>query len=494
MSSVPSDLLGRLAVHYRLITIEQLGEAVREQGRTPNKKLGAIMVDLGMIDVTQLAQLLEAQRQYLARHDPESADAAPPKHEPPSPRAAAIAPPPPPPAPPAKAAPSAKAKDAMPAAAIPDPPVDPARLAWLHRVLERAREADASDVHIHAGATIKARIHGMLSDMTPEVLPGKEAESVLLPTLSRAQREQLYSEGHVDFAYVAPNVGRFRANVYREARGLCAVFHHIPTEPPLLSDLGLPNAAAKLVNHSNGIVLITGPSGSGKTSTMAALVNLINEERTDHVLSIEDPIEYLHPSKRCIVNQRQVQRDTRTFSNALNSALREDPDVICIGELRDLETISLALSAAETGHLVIGTLHTQGAIRTVNRIVGAYPSAQQAQVRTMLSESLRAVISQKLVVRADGAGMALAYELLIVNVAAANLIRENRTYQLNTVLQMGRSKGMRSMDDSLHDLVKRGIITRQDAAQNSDDPRQFLSRQDGPASPTSRSSDGSPQS
>ena len=491
MPSVPSDLLGRLAVHYRLITIEQLGEAVHEQGRTPNKKLGAIMVDLGMIDVTQLAQLLEAQRQYLARHDPDAADAAPAKPERGTPRPAAIAPPPPPAPPAPKPAAPSKAKEAAPAVAIPDVAVDPARLAWLHRVLERAREADASDVHIHAGTTIKARIHGMLSDMTPEVLPGREAESVLLPTLSRGQRELLYSDGHVDFTYVAPGVGRFRVNVYREARGLCGVFHYIPTEPPLLSDLGLPNAAAKLVNHSNGIVLITGPSGSGKTSTMAALVNLINEERTDHVLSIEDPIEYLHPSKRCIVNQRQVLRDTRTFSNALKSALREDPDVICIGELRDLETISLALSAAETGHLVIGTLHTQGAVRTVNRIIGAYPSAQQGQVRTMLSESLRAVISQKLIIRADGAGMALAYELLIVNVAAANLIRENRTYQLNTVLQMGKSKGMRSMDDSLHELVKRGVITRHDAAQNADDPRQFLARQDGPPSPTSRSSDGS---
>jgi twitching motility protein PilT len=322
----------------------------------------------------------------------------------------------------------------------------------------------------------------MLSDMTPEVLPSKEAESVLLSTLNRAQRERVYEEGQIDFTYVAPNIGRFRANVYREARGLCGVFHYIPTDPPLLSDLGLPNAAAKLVNHSNGIVLITGPAGSGKTSTMAALVNLINEERTDHVLSIEDPIEYLHPSKRCIVNQRQVNRDTHTFSAALKSALREDPDIICIGELRDLETISLALSAAETGHLVLGTLHTQGAVRTINRIVGAYPSAQQSQVRTMLSESLRAIISQKLVVRADGAGMALAYELLMINVAAANLIRENRAYQLNSVMQIGRGKGMRSMDESLQDLVKRGIINRHDAAQHADDPRTFLAREGGPSS------------
>jgi len=488
MSAVPSDLLGRLAVHYRLINMDQLAAAVKEQVRNPSKKLGAIMVELEMIDVTQLAQLLEAQRQYIARHDPDSGDAAPPTRTS-TPRAAAIAPPPPrtndrPGDAPAAAKPP-PANKAKPGAAsqtqVPDVGANPARLEWLHRVLERAREADASDVHIHAGAAIKARIHGMLSDMTPEVLPSKEAESVLLSTLNRAQRERVYEDGQIDFTYVAPNIGRFRANVYREARGLCGVFHYIPTDPPLLSDLGLPNAAAKLVNHSNGIVLITGPAGSGKTSTMAALVNLINEERTDHVLSIEDPIEYLHPSKRCIVNQRQVSRDTHSFSAALRSALREDPDIICIGELRDLETISLALSAAETGHLVLGTLHTQGAVRTINRIVGAYPSAQQSQVRTMLSESLRAIISQKLVVRADGAGMALAYELLMINVAAANLIRENRAYQLNSVMQIGRGKGMRSMDESLQELVKRGIINRHDAAQHADDPRTFLAREGGPS-------------
>ncbi len=451
MAAVPSDLLGRLAVHYRLITMDQLSAAVQEQSRSPQKKLGAILVELGIIDVTQLAQLLEAQRQYLHIH--EGGGAA--KPEPPPPPRPSLSPPAVPPPPPR------------------EPAMNPARLEWLHRVLQRAREADASDVHIHAGSTVKARVYGVLTDMTPDILPRKEAESVLIPAMTQKQREQLYAEGQVDFTYTVRDIGRFRVNVYQENRGPCGVFHYIPTDPPLLSDLGLPNAAARLINHNNGIVLITGPSGSGKTSTMAALINLMNEERTDHVLSIEDPIEYLHTSKRCIVNQRQVTRDTRSFGNALRSALREDPDVICIGELRDLETISLALSAAETGHLVIGTLHTQGAVRTVNRIVGAFPATQQGQVRTMLSESLRAVISQKLVVRADGAGMVLAYELLLMNVAASNLIRENRTYQLGSVLQMGRAKGMRSMDDSLLELVKRGAITKREAAQHADDPRPF---------------------
>jgi twitching motility protein PilT len=251
------------------------------------------------------------------------------------------------------------------------------------------------------------------------------------------------------------------------------VFHFIPAEPPLLSELGLPAVAARLINHHNGIVLITGPSGSGKTSTMAALINLMNEERADHVLSIEDPIEFLHTSKRCVVNQREVNRHTRWFSAALRSALREDPDVICIGELRDLETISLALSAAETGHLVLGTLHTQGSVRTINRIIGAYPASQQAQVRMMLSESLRAIISQKLLPRADGTAMVMACELLMMNIAASNLIRENRTFQLGSVFQTGRSRGMRSMDDSLQELVGKGLISKKEAALHADDPRLF---------------------
>ena len=331
----------------------------------------------------------------------------------------------------------------------------------------------ASDVHLHAGAPIKVRVFGVLNDLSNDVLSAKDAEAVLTSAMSADGREQFYDEGQTDFTYAVPHMARFRSNVYRQHSGPCGVFHFIPAEPPLLSELGLPTLAAKLINHHNGIVLITGPSGAGKTSTMAALINLINEERADHVLSIEDPIEYLHVSKRCIVNQREVNRHTRSFPAALKSALREDPDVVCIGEMRDLETISLALSAAETGHLVLGTLHTQGAIRTINRIIGAYPPTQQDQVRTMLSESLRAVISQKLLPRADGAGMVLAYELLMMNIAASNLIRENRTFQLASLFQTGKARGMRAMDDSLLELVQKGMITKREAALQADDPRHF---------------------
>jgi twitching motility protein PilT len=439
----------------------QLAAATQAQSRAPQKMLGAILVELGFINSQQLAQLLEAQRQYLARNEP--ARNAPARISAPPPRA-----------PGAPGAPGAPAPPAARTAPAPrEIAASPARQQWLERVLGAATQQGASDVHVRAGSPVKLRKYGVLADFTPDPLPPQEAEAVLVPAMSTEQRKQFYEDGQVDFTYAVPAVGRFRVNIYQQSTGPCAVFHFIPAEPPLLSDLGLPNIAAKLINHANGIVLITGPAGSGKTSTMAALINLMNEERTDHILSIEDPIEYLHTSKGCIVNQRQVSRDTRSFANALKSALREDPDVICIGELRDLETISLAMSAAETGHLVLGTMHTQGATRTINRVIGAYPAAQQSQVRTMLSESLRAIISQKLILRADGAGMVLAYELMMINVAAANLIRENRTFQLSTVMQMGRSRGMRAMDESLMDLVKRGIVHKRDAALVADDPRPF---------------------
>lgn len=451
MSQAPSDLIGRLAVHYKLISIEQLAAATQEQTRFPSKKLGAILVELGFIDPTQLGQLLEAQRQYLAHQAQQGARVL---------------------------------RDAQQAARPMPPPVDAIRakqadraaddaVQWLHRVLQRACAMDASDVHIHSGTPVKVRVYGNLLDLRPDILSAGNAENVLMTAMPPECRDAFIEEGQVDFTYAVPGTGRFRTNVYQQHGGPCGVFHHIPADPPLPSDLGLPAHVSRLIEHHNGIVLITGPAGSGKTSTMASLINLMNDDRNDHIISLEDPIEYRHMSKRCVINQREVNRHTHSFANALRSALREDPDVICVGELRDLETISLALSAAETGHLVLATMHTQGAVRTVNRIVSAYAPAQQNQVRTMLSESLRAIISQKLIPRADRQGMALAYELLIVNAATANMIRENRTYQIASVLQTGRSRGMRSMDDSLLELVNSGVIAKKDALLHAEDPRVF---------------------
>jgi twitching motility protein PilT len=258
-------------------------------------------------------------------------------------------------------------------------------------------------------------------------------------------------------------VGRFRTNIYRQQRGFDAVFRSIPAELPTLESLRLPNALAKFTNYHQGMVLLTGPAGCGKSSTMAALVNLINEEREEHILTVEDPIEYVHQSKRCLVNQRHAGQHTDSFARALRGALREDPDVIVIGELRDLETISLAMTAAETGHFVLATLHTNNAVRTINRMIGAFPFNQQDQVRTMLSGSLRAVVSQRLVATKDGGGRIPALEILVINKAIGNLIRDQKTVQIRSSIQTGKSQGMCLLEQSLDDLVRSGTVSRDEA-------------------------------
>jgi twitching motility protein PilT len=270
---------------------------------------------------------------------------------------------------------------------------------------------------------------------------------------------------------VLPGVGRFRANIYCQQRGFDAVLRTIPNEPPSLEQLGLPADLAKYTQYHQGMVLITGPAGCGKSATMAALVNLINEERQEHILCVEDPIEYVHPSKQCLVNQRHAGRDTQSFARALRGALREDPDVIVIGELRDLETISLAMTAAETGHFVLATLHTNNSVRTINRMIGAFPSNQQGQIRTMLSESLRAVISQRLVPKADESGRVAALEVLVINKAIANLIRDEKTVQIRSSIQTGASQGMYLLEQSLNQLLSSGQIDRETALSLADEKK-----------------------
>src|SRR5690606_26623002 len=269
------------------------------------------------------------------------------------------------------------------------------------------------------GAPLRWRRHGVLETQGSEPLTAERGEALLRSILTPEQAAVLDAEGEVDLAYTLPGVGRFRVNVYRQQRGMDGVFRVVPDHPPSLDELGLPSTLARLTNYHQGMVLVTGPAGCGKSSTMAAFLNLVNAERSDHILTIEDPIEVVHPSRRCLVNQRQVRSHTESFARALRAALREDPDVIAIGELRDLETISLALTAAETGHFVLGTLHTSSTIRTIDRLIGVFPPDQQNQVRTMLSESLRAVVSQRLVRRADGQGRVPALEVLVVNKAVS---------------------------------------------------------------------------
>jgi twitching motility protein PilT len=491
MAPVAEDLLfGRIALHYKLVTREQLLEAAQVQTRDgDDRRLGEILLAQRILTPRQIEQILAVQRDYdakAARQKPAAAPAAPkdaaaltPQAMPPLTVQAmpelAVAPPP---ALPGMPAMPAAATDPRPqAAAATDPTAAPAfdldAPRALDRLLERALKIGASDLHVHSGSPLKIRVHGQMYDIEGGTVAARTAERLILEILTPEQNQALRDLGQVDFAYTLSGKGRFRSNAYRQQRGIDAVFRVIPPKPPSLTELGLPTTLARLANYHQGMVLLTGPAGCGKSSTLAALINIINEDRHDHIITIEDPIEYIHPSKKCVVNQRQVGPHTGSFARALRGALREDPDVIAIGELRDLETISLALTAAETGHLVLATLHTNNSIRTVNRILGVFPPNQQDQIRTMVSESLRAVVSQRLVARADGNGRVPALEILMANKAVGNLIRENKTFQIKSVLQTGASHGMCLLDASLAELVKTRVITREEAQRNAEEPQRF---------------------
>jgi twitching motility protein PilT len=464
------SLLGRIAVSAKLITQDQLLAALRAQDHVgTTKRLGDILFDLGYITQAQLEWLLNAQQTYLQReHKAEveaerrssaelrqsvSADGtiAMPERQ-----ARPVSTPQPPAAP-------------APAPSLPATAAEP----MLNRILAKAMQLHASDVHIHTGVPIQMRIGGRLLKANSPPLEPAQSESMVLQILTPEERALFVAHNDLDFAYAIPGVGRFRGNVYRQRRGVDAVFRPIPLEPPTLDQLGLPSSLARLTTYHQGLVLVTGPAGCGKSSTLAALINLINEDRPDHIICVEDPIEFVHRSKTCVVNQRQVHKHTGSFAAALRAALREDPDVIAIGELRDLETISLAITAAETGHLVLGTLHTNDAARTINRILDAYPPDQQSQIRSMISESLRAIVSQRLIPIVDGSRRVPALEILLVNLAVSNLIREERVFQLRSVMQTGRNLGMCLLDDSLLGLVRGGIITKEVARYHCDDPKLF---------------------
>ncbi len=533
-----APLIGRLAIQCKMITMEQLQEATREQGRDPERNLGSILIGLGYLDAAQVHKLKKLQRDLVIKHRAQQAAAgrtvprpalpdarkpgppkqrpargaaeqpvpAQPQSEPPplrrveaepipapaaEPSVASVepsAPPPREPAPPATRAPQAgppeppiAAPEPAPAAqiceqggsslglSITDPGPDDAER--LHTILRDAVRSGASDVHLHSNAPQKLRLNGELEEISSTPMDAREVELLVSAGLTSAQRTELCHAGELDTCYDVAGVGRFRTNIYRQQRGFDAVYRAIPADPPTLDQLGLPNALAKHTNYHQGMVLITGPAGCGKSSTMAALVNLINEERDEHILTIEDPIEYVHPSKRCLVNQRHAGRHTSSFARALRGALREDPDVIVIGELRDLETISLAMTAAETGHFVLATLHTSNAVRTVSRMIGAFPSNQQGQVRTMLSESLRCVISQRLVVAADGSGRIPALEMLVINKAIGNLIRDEKTIQIRSAIQTGSAHGMCLLEQSLNELARGGQITRDEALRIAEDKK-----------------------
>ena len=327
----------------------------------------------------------------------------------------------------------------------------------MQELLRETVARDASDLHLSTGEPPLVRVHGDLVRLEAPPLAADDVAALAHGIMSEEQRKRFAAEHEVDFSCELPELGRFRVNVFLHSRGPGAVLRAIPTRIPSLEALGMPAALKELCNRERGLVLVTGPTGSGKSTTLAAMVDLINESWDAHILTIEDPIEFVHPPKRCLVNQREVGPHTGSFSAALRSALREDPDVILIGEMRDLETIALALTAAETGHLVFGTLHTSSAPKTVDRIIDAFPAGQQAQIRTMLAESLEAVVAQTLVKKKAG-GRAAACEILIGTPAVRNLIREAKLHQIPSMMQTGQRVGMQTLEMALGELVKRGVI------------------------------------
>ncbi|GGE93155.1 MULTISPECIES: type IV pilus twitching motility protein PilT [Pseudoalteromonas] len=330
----------------------------------------------------------------------------------------------------------------------------------------------ASDLHLSSGVSPMIRVDGDVRRINIPALEQKDVNSLVYDIMNDNQRKDYEQNLEVDFSFEVPNLARFRVNAFNSNRGPAAVFRTIPSDVLTLDDLGAPDIFKTIADNPRGLVLVTGPTGSGKSTTLAAMVDYINQTKHHHILTIEDPIEFVHDNKLSLINQREVHRDTHSFSNALRSALREDPDVILVGELRDLETIRLAMTAAETGHLVFGTLHTTSAPKTIDRIIDVFPGEEKDMVRSMLSESLRAVISQTLLKKVGG-GRVAAHEIMIGVPAIRNLIREDKIAQMYSSIQTGASHGMQTMDQCLANLVNYGIITTNDARAKAQDKTQF---------------------
>lgn len=544
-------VLGRLAVHFKVLTKTQVGEALKRRRLVDESMaLGPFLVQEQYVTTEVLAKLDRAREQYLKKQglsppdpgdqtQPVAPEAPGPAPEP-SPLAITIDPPKPaqpqtlvvdpvvepiltpdsasageapiavqPTPVPVAATPVSVAATPVPVAATPvpvaatpvpvaatapTPAVTPAAAApptpgpvqvgqgehllhvdattTLSNLLHQAQQLGASDLHLHSTAPIRLRLNGSMRDAGPAI-DSERSRELVFGLLTEDQRRVIEEQLQLDFSYEIPGIGRFRSNAYKQQRGWDAVFRVIPANPPSLAELGLPDDLERVVSFHQGMVLFTGPAGCGKSSTMAAMVHLLNHKRPDHILTVEDPVEYVHKSAECLINQREVGHHTESFARALRAALREDPDIIVIGELRDLETIELALTAAETGHLVLGTLHTSNAIRTINRLLGVFPPEQQNQIRTMVSESLRAVVSQRLVPSVDGERRVPALEVLMNSKAVGNLIREKKTFQIASQMQTGARQGMVMLDNSLADLVKQGEISVEEARRNAEDPKRF---------------------
>jgi len=343
----------------------------------------------------------------------------------------------------------------------------------IDKLLKMAKEIGASDLHISVGSPPILRLHGVLRRTKYPPLTAQQTKALIMDMLTKEQQERFLARKELDLCYEVPGVGRFRTNVLCQRKGVDAALRVIPSEVRTLDDLGLPSVVKTLLSYRQGLILVTGTAGCGKTTTLGGMIDYLNETRRDHIITVEDPIEIVHKSKKCHVSQREVGPHTNSFSIALRAALREDPDIILVGEMRDLETMSMAITSAETGHLVLATLHTSSAARTVSRLLDVFPPNQQPQIRAMVSESLRGIICQQLVPRADGKGRVLALEICVVTPAISNLIREDKTYQIPSQMQIGQHLGMQLLDDHLEALVRTGFITKQEAYERANEKKRF---------------------
>jgi twitching motility protein PilT len=345
----------------------------------------------------------------------------------------------------------------------------------ISELLMFVHKENASDLHISAGEQPMARIYGEMRRIEVPLLSREDVHVMLYDILNDQQRKNFEEHHELDFSIELKNIARFRVNAFRQARGEAIVFRVIPSKILTLEELGLPKVLREVCKTERGLVLVTGPTGSGKSTTLASMIDVINNVLKGHIITIEDPIEFVHESKNCLINQRELGAHTLAFANALRSALREDPDIILVGEMRDLETISLALTAAETGHLVFSTLHTSGAPKTVDRVIDVFPAEQQEQIRAQFAESIQAIISQVLLKRRDGRGLVPALEIMIGTPAVRNLIRENKVAQLPSAIQTGQKFGMISLDQSLKDLVSRSIVEKEQCLYLATNPNVFNS-------------------
>ena len=425
------NLFGQILLNFNLITKDQLEKALDLQRRTqPPRLLGEILVEQGMLDEKSLKSILSVQKRKLE----------------------------------------------LSKSQIKSPESELSRRlqgAPLLEFLKVSKELGASDLYISTSLRPMVRLHGNLIDLPAEAPGFEESRKMLLSVLTKEQVDAYYREKAVDLGLDFP-FGRFRASIFRHLKGIAGIFRTIADRVMPFENLGLPGVVRQFVDLSRGLILVTGPAGSGKSTTLAALIDLLNKSQRLHIITIEDPIEVIHQSDRSLISQRQVPDHSKSFASALRAALREDPDVIVVGELRDPETVSTAITAAETGHLIFGTLHTHSAYRTILRILDQFPAQKRAHIRTLLAGVLRGVISQQLVPNLDGRGRSLACEILVANSAVSNLIRDDRVWQIPMVMQTGKRFGMRLMDDSLLELVQRRKISLEEALLRATDKTKFI--------------------